>query len=67
MGVSGLPGQKTVNIQWGERGIGVSINRLDGTKAILTDVDGRYIFPQAQIGQHELSAELNTIPVLTCP
>ena len=51
----------------GEKGVsGVSIS-LDGTKAAVTDTDGRYIFPEAQAGDHELSADLNTIPVYYLP
>lgn len=47
----------------GEKGVaGVSIS-LDGSKRVTTDIDGRYIFPHASAGEHELEADLNTIPV----
>lgn len=51
----------------GEKGVsGVSIS-LDGIKSAVTDMDGRYIFPQAQSGEHELIVDLNTIPVYYLP
>jgi hypothetical protein len=51
----------------GEKGVaGVSVS-LDGAKTAVTDLDGRYIFPQAQPGDHELSVDLNTIPVYYLP
>lgn len=51
----------------GEKGVsGISIS-LDGTNTAITDLDGKYIFLQAQSGDHELSVDLNTIPVYYLP
>ncbi len=51
----------------GEKGVsGISVS-LDGIKAAVTDIDGRYVFLQAQPGEHELSVDLNTIPVYYLP
>ncbi|MDD5725541.1 MAG: SdrD B-like domain-containing protein, partial [Candidatus Omnitrophica bacterium] len=51
----------------GEKGVsGVAIT-LDGDKTVLTGVDGTYLYSQAQPGEHELSASINTIPVYYLP
>ena len=51
----------------GEKGVpGVAIT-LDNEKTILTGVDGSYVFAQATPGEHELTADLNTIPVYYLP
>ncbi len=51
----------------GEKGVsGVSIS-LDGVKTVITDLDGKYIFLQAQSGEHELFLDLNTVPVYYLP
>ncbi len=51
----------------GEKGIpGITIT-LDGAKSVITGVDGSYVFPQASPGEHELTADLNTIPVYYLP
>ncbi|MDD5409229.1 MAG: SdrD B-like domain-containing protein, partial [Candidatus Omnitrophica bacterium] len=51
----------------GEKGVsGVTIT-LDGDKTVTTGIDGSYIYPQAQPGTHELSADLNSIPVYYLP
>ena len=51
----------------GEKGVsGVAIT-LDGNKTVITGVDGGYTYSQAQPGDHELSADLNSIPVYYLP
>ncbi|MDD5060069.1 MAG: SdrD B-like domain-containing protein [Candidatus Omnitrophica bacterium] len=51
----------------GEKGVaGVAIT-LDGSKTAVSGIDGRYTFAQAQAGQHELFADLNSIPVYYLP
>jgi len=51
----------------GEKGVpGVAIT-LDGEKTIITGVDGSYVYAQAQPGDHELTADLNSIPVYYLP
>ncbi|MDD5561468.1 MAG: SdrD B-like domain-containing protein [Candidatus Omnitrophica bacterium] len=51
----------------GEKGVpGVEIT-LDGDKTAATGIDGSYTFSQAQPGVHELSANLNSIPVYYLP
>jgi len=51
----------------GEKGVpGVAIT-LDGDKTIITGVDGSYVYAQAQPGEHELTADLNSIPVYYLP
>ncbi|HNW40070.1 MAG TPA: SdrD B-like domain-containing protein [Candidatus Omnitrophota bacterium] len=51
----------------GEKGVsGVAIT-LDGDKTALTSVDGSYTYAQAQPGDHELSVDLNSIPVYYLP
>ena len=51
----------------GEKGVpGVAIT-LDGNKTVITSVDGSYAYAQAQPGEHELTADLNTIPVYYLP
>jgi len=51
----------------GEKGVpGVAIT-LDGDKTVITGVDGSYVYAQAQPGDHELSADLNSIPVYYLP
>lgn len=51
----------------GEKGVsGVAIT-LDGDKTMITGVDGNYAYSQAQPGDHELSADLNSIPVYYLP
>jgi len=51
----------------GEKGVsGVAIT-LDGDKTVITSVDGGYAYSQAQPGDHELSADLNSIPVYYLP
>jgi len=51
----------------GEKGVsGVAIT-LDGDKTVTTSVDGSYAYLQALHGDHELSADLNSIPVYYLP
>ena len=51
----------------GEKGVpGVAIT-LDGDKTVTTGVDGSYIYSQALPGDHELTADLNSIPVYYLP
>jgi hypothetical protein len=51
----------------GEKGVaGVAIT-MDGTKTVISGIDGRYTYPQAQAGEHELVADLNSIPVYYLP
>jgi hypothetical protein len=51
----------------GEKGVpGVAIT-LDGEKTIITGVDGSYVYAQATPGEHELTADLDTIPVYYLP
>ncbi len=51
----------------GEKGVsGVAIT-LDGDKTVVTGVDGNYAYLQATPGEHELAADLNTIPVYYLP
>ena len=51
----------------GEKGVaGVAIT-LDGNKTVTTGVDGSYTYSQAQPGEHELVADLNSIPVYYLP
>lgn len=51
----------------GEKGVsGVAIT-LDGDKTVLTRVDGSYVYTQALPGEHELTADLNSIPVYYLP
>jgi hypothetical protein len=51
----------------GEKGVAEVSISLDGIKNAVTDIDGKYIYPQAQPGDHELSVDLNTIPVYYLP
>jgi len=51
----------------GEKGVpGVTIT-LDGTKTTITGLDGRYTYSQSQPGEHELVADLNSVPVYYLP
>ena len=51
----------------GEKGVsGVAII-LDKDKTVITSVDGSYAYSQAQPGEHELTADLNSIPVYYLP
>jgi hypothetical protein len=51
----------------GEKGVaGVAIT-LDGDKTLFTGVDGGYAFTQASSGEHELTADLDSIPVYYLP
>ncbi len=51
----------------GEKGVpGVAVT-LDGEKTIITGVDGSYVYAQATPGEHELTADLDTIPVYYLP
>jgi len=51
----------------GEKGVSGVMITLDGDKTITTGVDGSYTYSQAQPGEHELSADLNSIPVYYLP
>ena len=51
----------------GEKGVsGVAIT-LDQDKTVITSVDGSYAYSQSQPGDHELVADLNSIPVYYLP
>ena len=51
----------------GEKGVpGVAIT-LDQDKTVITGVDGSYVYSQAQPGDHELTTDLNSIPVYYLP
>jgi hypothetical protein len=51
----------------GEKGVpGVAIT-LDKDKTLITSVDGSYVYSQSQPGDHELAADLNSIPVYYLP
>jgi len=51
----------------GEKGVsGVAIT-LDGDKTVITGIDGSYVYSQALPGDHELFADLNSIPVYYLP
>ena len=51
----------------GEKGVaGVAIT-LDGVKTVVSGIDGRYAYSQAQPGMHELTVDLNSIPVYYLP
>ena len=51
----------------GEKGIPAVAITLDGNKTVTTSVDDSYAYSQAQPGDHELSADLNSIPVYYLP
>ena len=40
---------------------------LDGVKTVVSGIDGRYAYSQAQPGMHELTVDLNSIPVYYLP
>jgi len=51
----------------GEKGVSGVVITLDGDKTVTTSVDGSYAYSQAQPGEHELIADLNSIPVYYLP
>ncbi len=51
----------------GEEGIAEIAIILDNEKRSVTNSEGRYIYPQVSLGEHELTADLNTIPVYYLP
>lgn len=51
----------------GEKGVSGVVITLDGDKTVTTGVDGTYAYSQAQPGDHELAADLNSIPVYYLP
>ncbi|MFH0855978.1 MAG: pilus assembly protein N-terminal domain-containing protein [Candidatus Omnitrophota bacterium] len=51
----------------GEKGVpGIAVT-LDGAKTLVTGTDGSYLYSQAHPGAHELSADLNSIPIYYLP
>jgi hypothetical protein len=51
----------------GEKGVAGVVIILDRDKTLVTGADGSYVYAQAQPGEHELSADLNSIPVYYLP
>lgn len=51
----------------GEKGVSGVVITLDGDKTVVTGIDGSYAYSQAQPGEHELVADLDSIPVYYLP
>jgi hypothetical protein len=51
----------------GEKGVSGVVITLDKDKTVTTRIDGSYVYSQALPGDHELTADLNSIPVYYIP
>ncbi|MFA5276401.1 MAG: SdrD B-like domain-containing protein, partial [Candidatus Omnitrophota bacterium] len=51
----------------GEKGVSGVLITLDRDKTLVTGADGSYVYSQAHPGEHELFADLNSIPVYYLP